>query len=375
MNLFRVSRHIAVLALWCSGVVHAASPIPGQLDAYGVLKREGTTLVPTGNTMVYTLASPLFTDYALKFRTITLPRNARITYKADGVLDLPVGTIISKTFYYARDPQKPGGWLKTSAPSGESIALDTHQLLETRILQREADGSWQANTYVWNEEQTSATLRRIGQTIQGQLRDPVTGESTPLPYGVPNARQCQTCHAVNATVGQTGIQPIGPTARFLNLEYRYGTGKLNQLVRLGQLGRWEQLPADLGTIARNVAYADVKSASLEARARAYAEINCAHCHHSLGDARQSGLFLTLEASGNHLGVCKQHVAAGSGGANLMYDIVPGKPDESLLLTRMEATTGQAMMPRVGRSLVDREGLQLLREWVASLRGSCDPARR
>ena len=57
-------------------------------------------------------------------------------------------------------------------------------------------------------------------------------------------------------MGQAGIQPIGPTARFLNLEYSYGTGKLNQLVRLGQLGRWEQLPADLGTIARNVAYAD-----------------------------------------------------------------------------------------------------------------------
>ena len=48
--------------------------------------------------MVYTLASPLFTDYALKFRTITLPQGARLEYKADGVLDFPVGTVISKTF-------------------------------------------------------------------------------------------------------------------------------------------------------------------------------------------------------------------------------------------------------------------------------------
>jgi uncharacterized repeat protein (TIGR03806 family) len=361
--------------MWGFGVASAASSIPGQLDAYGVLKREGTRLVTTGNTMVYTLASPLFTDYALKFRTITLPLNARITYKSDGILDFPVGTVISKTFYYAKDPKRPGGWLKTSAPSGESIALDKHQLLETRILQREADGSWLANTYVWNEDQTSASLRRIGQTIQGQLRDSGTGDTTAFTYSIPNARQCQSCHAVNATVGQAGIQPIGPTARFLNLEYNYAAGKLNQLVRLGQLGTWEQLPTDRNMIARNVAYADVKSASVEARARAYAEINCAHCHHSLGDARQSGLFLTLEASGSHLGVCKQHVAAGSGGANLTYDIVPGKPDESLLLTRMEATSGQAMMPRVGRSLVDREGIQLLRDWVASLSGNCDPAGR
>ena len=66
---------------------------------------------------------------------------------------------------------------------------------------------------------------------------------------------------------------------------------------------------------------------------------------------------------------------GSGGANLTYDIVPGKPEESLLLTRMEATSGQAMMPRVGRSLADREGIDLLRSWVASMRGNCDTFRR
>jgi hypothetical protein len=141
------------------------------------------------------------------------------------------------------------------------------------------------------------------------------------------------------------------------------------------LATWDKFPADLGAIARNVAYADPQSGTLEARARAYAEINCAHCHHPLGDARQSGLFLTLDASGSHLGVCKQHVAAGSGGANLTYDIVPGKPEESLLLSRMEATTGQAMMPRVGRSLADREGLNLLQSWVTSMRGNCDTFRR
>ena len=45
MKLFRVSGRMAVLAVWCCGVVYAASPIPGQLESYGVLKREGTKLV------------------------------------------------------------------------------------------------------------------------------------------------------------------------------------------------------------------------------------------------------------------------------------------------------------------------------------------
>lgn len=353
----------------------SASPLPEQLDAYGVVKSDGVTLKMTGNTMVYAMASPLFTDYALKFRTITLPPGSRVGYQAQGILDFPTGTVISKTFYYARDPQQVGAWVKsTASDSVESIDLRQYQLVETRILQRVADGTWLANTYVWNPEQTSATLRRIGLTVNARLRDPVTQQTVALEYGVPNARQCQTCHAVNATVGQSGIEPIGPKARFLNLDYGYSTGRLNQLVKLGQLAAWDELPADLATVSRTVAYADPKSGSVEQRARAYADINCAHCHHRMGDARQSGLFLNLDAAGSHLGICKQHVAAGSGGGNLVFDIVPGKPDQSLLVTRMEATTGQAMMPRVGRSLVDKEGVQLLRSWIASMGGNCEVNR-
>ena len=230
---------------------------------------------------------------------------------------------------------------------------------------------WQANTYIWNAEQTSATLRRIGLTVKGSLRDPANGQVTAFNYDVPNARQCQNCHAVNATVGQAGIEPIGPKARHLNIDYAYNSGAVNQLAKLGQLAHWQQFPADPATVPRTVAYADPQAGTIEARARAYAEMNCAHCHNTLGDARQSGLFLTTDATGSHLGVCKQHVAAGAGGNNLTFDIVPGKPDQSLLVTRMEATTGQAMMPRLGRNLVDKEGVQLLKSWVQSLNGNCD----
>ncbi|MDT8991203.1 SO2930 family diheme c-type cytochrome [Curvibacter sp. APW13] len=361
----------ALLACSLLGLgVHAASPLPEQLDAYGVLRSDGRELSVQGNTLVYSLASPLFTDYALKFRTITVPPGSKVGYRADGVLDFPVGTVISKTFFYAKDPQKVGGWVKAAAPGGERIDLAKYQLVETRILQRDTDGNWLANAYVWNEAQTAATLRRIGQSVPATLRDPATGQTQTFSYGVPNARQCQTCHAVNATVGQAGIQPIGPTARYLNASYAYSDGPRNQLERLAQIATLEGLPGNVVEVPRNVAYANAQGAPLEQRARAYLEINCAHCHHALGDARQSGLFTTLQSSGSTLGLCKQHVAAGSGGANMTYDIVPGKPQQSLLVHRMEATSGQAMMPRVGRSLVDVEGVALVREWISSLSGSC-----
>ena len=359
-----------LMAAWLACTAHAASPLPEQLDAYGVLQSDGRQLSLRGNTVVYSLASPLFTDYALKFRTITVPPGSKVGYRSEGVLDFPVGTVISKTFYYAKDPQKPAGWVKAAAPSGESIDLSKYQLVETRILQRDTDGNWLANAYVWNEAQTTATLRRIGQAIPATLRDPATGQTQSFSYGVPNARQCQTCHAVNATVGQAGIQPIGPTARFLNTRYAYADGVHNPLERLAKATTVEGLPAKVADIPSSVAYTDTQATTLDQRARAYLEINCAHCHHALGDARQSGLFTTLQANGSTLGLCKQHVAAGSGGANTTYDIVPGQPAQSLLVHRMEATSGQAMMPRVGRSLVDAEGVALVRDWIRSLPGQC-----
>lgn len=365
---------LSVLLLWAC-MTWAATAIPEQLADYGVLKREGNTLSVAGNTVVYQLAAPLFTDYALKFRTITLPAKAKVGYQADEVWELPIGTVISKTFFYARDPARPGGWLKGGKlEGGEQIDLERYRLVETRILRRDVDGSWQANTYVWNEAQTEARLRRIGQEVVSTLRDPANGKVADLRYSVPNARQCQTCHAVDSTRGQAGIQPIGIKTRYLNIDYLYRDGHSNQLVKLGQLGSIEGLPANLAGLPSMVAYADPKAGSVDARARSYLEINCMHCHNSLGDARQSGLLLTASAQGSALGVCKQHVAAGAGGADLTYDIVPGKPEQSLLLSRLQATGGQAIMPRIGRSLVDEEGVRLMSEWITAMPGDC-AARR
>lgn len=368
----------ALAGLWGGAQLHASTastPFPELLSDYGVVHSDGKTLSLQGNTMVYSLASPLFTDYALKFRTLTFPNGARVGYRHDGLLDLPIGTIITKTFFYPRDGMQANAWLKTLVPhSGETIDLSRYQMVETRILRRDPDGTWQANTYVWDAAQTQAKLRRIGQTVAGTIRDAANAKVVPLNYQVPNARQCQTCHAVDATNGQAGIEPIGPKARLMNLEYGYAAGNLNQLVKMGQIARWEGLPPDLSTISKPIAYADARTGSLDARARAYSEINCAHCHNRLGDARQSGLFLTLDAQGSHLGVCKQHAAAGSGGAGLTFDIVPGKPDQSLFISRMLATEGQAMMPRVGRSLVDTEGIALLRSWISAMPGNCSSSR-
>jgi len=56
--------------------------------------------------------------------------------------------------------------------------------------------------------------------------------------------------------------------------------------------------------------------------------------------------------------------------DLLFDVVQGKPEESMLVHRMESNTPKIMMPELGRSMVHLEGLALIREWIASMHGGC-----
>jgi hypothetical protein len=47
-------------------------------------------------------------------------------------------------------------------------------------------------------------------------------------------------------------------------------------------------------------------------------------------------------------------------------VVPGQPDQSILLYRMESVEPASRMPELGRELVHTEGVELIRQWIASL---------
>jgi hypothetical protein len=69
-------------------------------------------------------------------------------------------------------------------------------------------------------------------------------------------------------------------------------------------------------------------------------------------------------------VCKQPVAAGRASSNLMYDVVPGQPDQSIVIYRMNATEPSVAMPEIGRSLVHTEAVSIVRDWISGLQGTC-----
>ncbi len=121
------------------------------------------------------------------------------------------------------------------------------------------------------------------------------------------------------------------------------------------------------------------AAPVEARARAWLDVNCAHCHRREGPASNSGLFLTYgEAEPVALGIHKRPVAAGKGTGGREFDIKPGDPDGSILLYRTESTEPGVMMPELGRHLADPEAVALLREWIvgdATVSRHLEPIRK
>lgn len=312
-------------------VILAADPAP-VLSDYGLFS-DVAGAVPAQGVLPYDLINPLFTDHAAKHRLVFVPDGAAAVFDAADVFSFPVGTVLVKTFAFAPDMRAPE---------------DGAYRVETRLLIHKPDG-WSAYPYVWNEDQTEAVYTPAGTRIDIETVSP-GGEPLQLRYAVPNQNQCKTCHQAG-----DAIEPIGPKARHLAHE--------GQLTRWVEAGILEGLPEAVA----GEPYAFDASKPLDARARAWLDINCAHCHKADGSASNSGLWLTAtEESGARIGLLKHPVAAGRGSGGLKQVIVPGDPDASILLHRMASTEPGVAMPELGRSVSDTESLALIREWIGAM---------
>jgi len=110
-----------------------------------------------------------------------------------------------------------------------------------------------------------------------------------------------------------------------------------------------------------------EEAALEGRARAYLDINCAHCHKSSGSASNSGLWLDWNVKDPvKWGVGKHPTAAGRGSGDSLVVIAPGFPEKSIMTYRMESREAGVAMPELGRALSDEEGVALIEAWIARM---------
>lgn len=346
---------------------------PAKLSDWGLFTRADGQLLPHAGMVSYELASPLFSDYAQKWRTVWMPKGVHATYDPEKWFDFPVGTIVTKTFYYTTppgvaDPQTSGSVLKVTPASYQSgvtgLDLAHVRLIETRLLVKRATG-WVALPYVWNADGSDATLERTGADVSLTLIDGARRDR--FTYTVPNQNQCAGCHAQDYRT--RAMTPIGLKARHLNRAFAGPGGEIDQLRRLVALGYLVGVPGQ--GVPRNADWQD-DTAGIVGQARAYLDINCSHCHNSVGAARTSGLWLDARTIDPRvLGLCKPPVAAGRGTGDRPFDVVPGQPDRSILPYRLASTDPGIMMPELGRTLTHQEGVDLVTRYITTLKGACD----
>lgn len=309
----------------------------GTLSEYGLFQ-DASAREPATGVVRYDLVNALFSDHASKHRLVYVPDGGAAQYRETDVFDFPVGTVLIKTFAFAPD-------------MGEPAVNERYR--ETRLLIRKGDG-WAAYPYVWNEDETEAVYAPAGKWLGVAFTDP-SGEPIAIDYRVPNQNQCKTCHQLG-----DDIAPIGPKARNLNHVGPYGHAQLADWSARGLLEGLPDAPPDVPAVSN-------ESARLEARARAYLDINCAHCHRLQGSASNSGLFLDYtEDDPTKTGIGKHPVAAGRGSGDAEVVIVPGEPDNSILTYRMASTEAGVAMPELGRAVVDEDGVALVRAWIAGM---------
>lgn len=362
-----------------------------RLDQYNLFADPGDPRsTPHDNGLPYVLNSKLFSDYATKYRVAFMPPGTRAVYRdgqggnnLNGTLHFPNGTVLAKTFAFTDE--------------GEG----TEELVETRLLVKRTSSTggafWDGITYIWETDSNGKPITRLApeggtRAVSWHYQDHTSGQlltgSSPA-YAIPNANQCITCHSNDDQ--ESGSAPIGPKPRNLNRAYtpesafmgtrgQGGFPQVNQLqywvdqdlltnvpdleldgrgvaTNIERLPHWN-LPGDSGAPAGT-------DADVEARLRAYLEVNCQHCHNDRGAASNTGYYLDhFRAVDAGYGICKKPTATGGGSCGRQHIVVPGQADSSIVECRLaSANDPQRRMPPIARSVAHTEGVALLRQWI------------
>ncbi len=362
------------------------SAFPTRLSDSGLFRSvKGHVVEPA--LIPYSVNAPLWSDGAYKERYLALPADGRIDFTRSRAWGFPDRTVLVKSFA-----------LETTAGDPAS-----RRWIETRFLTRQ-DGEWFGYSYVWNDEQTDAVLVAAGGMDRSySIQDPkAPGGERKQAWHFPSRAECMVCHsrAANFVLGLNELQ--------MNKDHNYGKVTDNQLRTLEHLGLFrvdwagetraalreeaqkrglseEQINAYMDRqtatrlqheppstslltfppekMRRLVDPTDAK-ADVAARARSYLHANCAHCHVEAGggNAQMELEFTTPLDKMRVLDVRPQHHTFGLPEARL---VAPGHPERSVLLYRISHREA-GHMPPLATAQVDREAVQVLREWIRRL---------
>ena len=289
------------------------------------------------NALSFSPQYPLWSDGALKRRWIFLPPGSHVDASNPDAWEFPIGTKIWKEFGHEHP-------------------------VETRFIERLADGNWRFAAYVWNANFSDADLA----PSKGQ-RVAATGAPGGQ-YDIPSRDDCRACHegAPVPVLGFSALQlsPIRDQQAPHAEPRRPDQVDLPSLVQRGVL---QKLPLELLlTPPRIAARSPIESAAL-----GYMHGNCAHCHNRVGPLALLELNLAQEvwpatnvavlSQLDSLLVPSQFRLHGNDSAR--HRLLPGQPESSVLALRMGARDALTQMPPLGTRITDDEGLAMITRWI------------
>jgi hypothetical protein len=304
--------------------------LPRRLADTGLYVAGGTTIRP--DVLPFSPQYPLWSDGAAKRRWIWLPPGTSIDAAQPDAWEFPVGTKLWKEFAHGR-------------------------ALETRYIERAADGSWRFASYVWNAGGTDAVLA----PPRGLPHLPAAN-APGAHYAIPSVDDCRACHegAPVPVLGFSALQlspdrdPLAPhadIARGVDLHELAARGLVRNLA--------PELLAHPPRIAA--------SNPAERAALGYLHGNCGNCHNDEGPLAVLDLTLAQRVArpspvlDSIVGVRSQFVPPGAPPDAVR--LAPGHLGASVIAARMSSRDPLQQMPPLGTTVVDTEALALVARWI------------
>jgi len=309
--------------------------LPARLADTGLYAGDGS-LNP--DVVPFSPQYPLWSDGATKRRWIYLPPGSAVDASQPDSWEFPRGTKLWKEFSQGR-------------------------AIETRYIERGADGAWRYGSYVWSADGREAKL-----APPAGLRDVPAPTAPGARYSIPAENDCRVCHegAAVPVLGFSALQlspdrdPLAPHAEVgvsVNLRTLTDRGSLRGLP-----------PALLVAPPRIAATTPTARAAL-----GYLHGNCGHCHN--GDGPLAVLEMTLAqrvaSPPAPDAVLESIVEIRSGfqppGAPTAAPrIAPGHEATSVIALRMASRDPLQQMPPLGTAVIDAEALRLVGRWIENL---------
>jgi hypothetical protein len=314
-------------ALAASGAAaRGEPPLPARLQDTGIDHRD---------TLAFTPQYALWSDGAAKRRWLRLPRGAAIDGSDPDAWVFPPGTRLWKEF-----------------------ALDGRKL-ETRFIERLADGRWRFAAYVWSADGREARLAPADGAVLLGVDGARDGR-----WDVPSRADCLVCH------GSAAVPVLGVSALQLSPD-RDPDAPLAQFAPRAEAAHGVDLPALIarGLLRQYRATAAPRIPAASAQERAALGVlhaNCGHCHNDSAQRVPVPLRLAQSAAATDADSTDllRALVERPSRRDALPVVAPGRPDDSLLVQRMASRDPRIQMPPLGTRIPDADGLVLVRRWIS-----------